>query len=265
MKDKKRYFSQGEIESISKILGDTETGLTGSDIERFLIDSQIPDIEPGITKWKRLYNAFVSYHNKKGNGNRILDFIAKALSPHRFINRIEEFNEIVDKLNKVLSFQGLEYRDDGKFHNVKSSESLTEAEKRAKKLRDRIKDRNLHPKLLKYCKAELLEENYFHAVLEASKGISEMIKLKTGFDSDGAKLFDKAFGGDNPLLIINSFITESERSEQKGFVNLLKGLHGMFRNPTAHNLKIEWSMKEEDALDFFSIVSYSYRRIEKST
>ena len=54
----------------------------------------------------------------------------------------------------------------------------------------------------------------------------------------------------NNLIKINNFISETEKSEQKGFVNLSKGLFGTFRNPTAHAPKIEWNMSEEDVLLF---------------
>ena len=39
------------------------------------------------------------------------------------------------------------------------------------------------------------------------------------------------------MLAINSLQSDSERSEQKGFANLVRGTIGMFRNPTAHELK----------------------------
>ena len=127
-----------------------------------------------------------------------------------------------------------------------------------------VQERNLHPNILKYCSTELLKDNYFHAVLEASKGVAELIREKTGLKDDGADLIDAALGGDNPLIKINSLLSSTEKSEQKGFVNLLKGLFGTFRNPTAHAPKIDWDMSEQDALDLFHIVSYAYRRIDNS-
>jgi hypothetical protein len=74
-------------------------------------------------------------------------------------------------VNTVLAFHGLEFKDDGKFHTIKSVSTLTEAEKRAKKLKTSIFDRNLHEDLLRFCRAELLQDNYFHAVLEATKSV----------------------------------------------------------------------------------------------
>ena len=100
------------------------------------------------------------------------------------------------------------------------------------------------------------------AVLEATKGIADKIREKTGLNADGAELIDQAFGGQYPLLRINEYKTDTHRSEQRGFVNLLKGLFGTSRNPTAHAPRIAWNMEEQDALDLFTLASYVLRRIE---
>ena len=59
------------LEGISKILGDTANGLTGTEIGKFLQEVNIPDIDQANTKWKRLYNAFVTFQNKKQLSNNI--------------------------------------------------------------------------------------------------------------------------------------------------------------------------------------------------
>ena len=82
--------------------------------------------------------------------------------------------------------------------------------------------------------------------------------------SDGVPLIDEALGGPNPLLHVDDYVTETDRGEHRGFVNLAKGLFGTFRNPTAHAPKLEWPLSEEDALDLFSLASYVHRRIDKA-
>ena len=67
-----------------------------------------------------------------------------------------------------------------------------------------------------------------------------------------------------PHLALNSLQSESEKSEQKGFVNILKGLFGTFRNTTAHAPKIVWKIEEQDALDILSMVSLIHRRLDNS-
>ncbi|MFJ6206788.1 TIGR02391 family protein [Bacillus pumilus] len=257
-------FNQGELETICKIIADTNVGLTGSEIGYFLEMLGYKDVDKNNTKWKRLFNALANRQNQTQSGNCILSFISKSYAPSRYVGKKDLYNESLERINTILIFHGLEFKDDGKFHRIKAAKTLTEAEKRVSKLTERINSRGLHPHLLKYCKSELLQNNYFHAVLEATKSIASMIRIKTGLQSDGAKLVDEAFGGTNPLLKITSFQTESEKSEQKGFVSLTKGLFGTFRNPTAHAAKIEWNMSENDAVDLFTLASYVLRRIENS-
>jgi len=108
----------------------------------------------------------------------------------------------------------------------------------------------------------LLQENYFHAVFEATKSVAQKIRDKTGLTGDGADIVDEALRISAPLLAINALRTETEQSEQKGFANLLKGMFGTFRNPTGHAPKISWSIKEEDALDLLSMLSYFHRRLD---
>lgn len=263
--DERRVFQQAHIERISRIAADTYTGLTGTEIGRFLAQVKIRDVSPEMTKWKRLYNAFVEAHNTKGSDNHILSFIAVALAPARFTGDTGHYYSLISEVNEVLSFLGLEFHDDGRFHKIKKASSLSEATKRANLLRDAVNNRELHPVLLEFCREELLQDNYFHAVLEASKGVAEMIRRKTGLKTDGAELVDEVFGGSDPILRINGFSTDTEMSEQRGFLNLLKGLFGTFRNPTAHAPRIEWSMSKEDALDLFSLASYAFRRIEAAS
>ena len=261
---KYKPFIAEELEVICKHLADTNYGLTGNEIAYNLKQINVEDIDFQNTKWKRLFNALARHQNENQSGEKVLSFISKALSPKLFIGKAELFKEKVRPVNTVLAFHGLEWRDDGKYHKVDAAKSLSEAESKAARLKQKLETRNVHAYILDYCKAELLTDNYFHAVLEACKSIASLIRNKTGLKTDGAPLIDDAFGGVNPKLKINSFINETEKSEQKGFINLSKGLFGTFRNPTAHAPKIEWNLTEQDALDIFSLASYIYRRIELS-
>jgi len=47
--------------------------------------------------------------------------------------------------------------------------------------------------VFEYCIAELLAENYFHSVFEATKSIAERIRELTGIEIDGATLVDTVF------------------------------------------------------------------------
>jgi uncharacterized protein (TIGR02391 family) len=130
--------------------------------------------------------------------------------------------------------------------------TISQAEQRASQLRANLQKRGVHLDILKACRAELNQKNYFHVVLETTKSIGQKLRDKTGLHADGAPLADAApaLGQTGmPFLAFNTLQTESEISEQNGLLNLIKGLFGTFRNPAAHAPKISWNMTEVDAMD----------------
>jgi uncharacterized protein (TIGR02391 family) len=184
------------------------------------------------------------------------------MQPARFLGKAEQFNRLRSDLNQALAFCGLHLREDAKFAKVSEAKTLSEAQARASRLRNALLQRNVHPDVLAFCRAELLQENYCHAVFEATKSVAEKIRTRTGLTSDGADLVDKAFGLSSPVLAINTLRTETEQSEHKGFANLLRGMFGTFRNITGHAPRVTWPISEADALDLLSLVSYLHRRLD---
>lgn len=256
----------GVIESISKLLGNTEHGLKGSEIGKLLSEARIDDIEPTITKLKRLNAALINKQNLDGSANNLLSFIQNVMNPARHYNNNDWFNNTRYELNKVLSFAGYQLDEDGKISSTTKSFTISQAAERASKLREHLLIRKVHPDILLYCREELLVDNYFHSVFEATKSVADKIRQKTGLNSDGAPLVDEAFSfkDEIPHLALNALQTESEKSEQKGFMNLLKGIFGTFRNTTAHAPKITWPIEEQDALDILSMISLIHRRLDKA-
>lgn len=250
------------LEGLSKTLGETNKGLTGPEIAKFLQEVGIRDTDSGITKWKRLYNAFANYQNEKQHSNNILAFITKSMNPARFVGRNEQFEDLRFELNKILSFIGLKLSERGKFSLTEISTTITEAEQKANRFKSKLQQRNVHDSIYEFCKAELLAENYFHSVFEATKSIAEIIRQRTGLTQDGSELIDIAFSIRSPLVTINDLSTETKQSEHKGFANLIKGVFGMFRNTTAHAPRVVWEIKEEDALDIMSTISLIHRKLE---
>lgn len=261
---KKKYppFAQQQLEQISRIIGDTNTGLTGFEIGHALKSCNIDDVDSTNTKWKRLYNALAEFQNKHQVGNHVIIFIHHVMNPASYINKPKLFTDRTCALNKVLAFYGMEIRKDGKLHHVRKAENLDDAIRRATQLKTTLEQRNIHPKVLEHCRAEILQDNYFHAVLEAMKSITARIRKLSGLDGDGAELVDAAFGGGSPRQTINQFDTKSLQGEQRGFVSLLKGLYGMVRNPVAHEPKIEWKMSEQDAVDILTTISFVQRKLD---
>lgn len=255
-------FSQSQVEAIADALGHTTVGLTGSEIEHLLAICKMDDIHPGATKRIRLHNAFATDQNTRKNRTRILGFIRHAMKPERHLKDPSRYEALRARLNQALLFAGLVVRETGELEAVDRADTLSEAQRRAAELRNGLLSRGVHPDVLKFCREELLSEDHFHAVQEAVKGVLDKLRTRTGLIDDGSSLIDRALSGDLPMLAINALRDESQRSEQRGFANLLRGIVGMFRNPTAHAPRIHWSMSREDAEDLLSIVSLAHRRID---
>jgi uncharacterized protein (TIGR02391 family) len=255
-------FNAEHLQAACKVLGHTSLGLTGPEIGYVLQDMKVVDVTPNMTKWKRLFNALVGAQNTHQVGNHLIMFINRAMNPVSYARNQQAFEWRRDELNVVLAFSGFYIREDGKVVRSAQESTLTGACARAGRMRAALEHRNVHPEVLKYCRSEFIQENYFHAVLEAVKGVAERIRALSGLVSDGAELINEAFGIKAPILAINALVTDSEKSEHKGFAQLLIGLFGMVRNPTAHAPKIIWPMPEQDALDILTLVSLVHRKLD---
>jgi uncharacterized protein (TIGR02391 family) len=96
------------------------------------------------------------------------------------------------------------------------------------------------------------------------KGLAQRLRDLSGLGTDGAELVNEALSTKAPIIVFNLLQTETERSEQKGIANLMVGLFGAVRNPTAHAPKIIWPMPEQDAIDVFALISYLHRKLDNA-
>jgi len=113
------------VENICRVIADTETGLTGTEIGRILAESLIEDTDPTLTKWKRLFNAFAHYQNKHHCSNNILTFLSKAMQPVRYVDDSELFKHRLIELNKRLCFAGLELTENARYRKIPKSSTIT--------------------------------------------------------------------------------------------------------------------------------------------
>ena len=260
-------FDSATLEAIAKVVADTDRGLTGTQIGHTLRQCNIPDVEPTATKWRRLFNALAMFQNEHEVGNHVVTFIMEALSPAAFTNEPERFEERRLALNAVLSFHGMELGNDGKVRRTSKATNLDDALARSNRLKEELRRRHVHAEVIRFCDAEIIANNYFHAVFEAMKSITSRVRQLSGLTTDGVALVDAAFGfgqSGMPAVAINALQTETETGEQRGFASLLKGLYGTIRNPLGHEAKIEWEMSEQDALDILTTVSLIHRKLDRA-
>jgi tagatose-1,6-bisphosphate aldolase len=108
-----KSFDLTTLESISKILGDTCSGLTGSEISKFLTEWDISEPGTNSTKWKRLFDSILLKQKNDPCANKIVSFITHVMRPSRHFDNEQWFENKREKLNKVLSFEGLELNQAG--------------------------------------------------------------------------------------------------------------------------------------------------------
>lgn len=187
------------------------------------------------------------------------------MAPVRFTSQAD-FDATRALLNERLLLSGFRVLEDGKVARARAAVTLDEAQRRADDLRAELSRRDVHPDVLHFCRAELLQQNYFHAVLEASKSVADKLRGLTRTTGDGSPLVDATCSlGSGPRIALNSLATEWERSEQTGIATLLKGLFSTFRNPAAHAPKVAWATSRKDALDMLTLASMLHRRLDEAT
>lgn len=254
-------FTDSHVDQLARVL---EAAATHNGLTSLFRECGIQE-QGGNPKWERIKLALLIRQTQDRCGNNVAAFIQAAMNPVRFVNDDKaRFDDLLNRLNTVLAFAGLFLRTDGKLEPVQAARTIGEAKERAGRLRTLLQQRQVHADVLAFCKAELLQDNYFHAVFEATKSVADKIRCKSGLTSDGSELVDAAFSIKAPLIAINSLRTETEESEHKGFANLLRGVFGTFRNVTGHAPKIHWRIEEQDALDLLTMVSYLHRRLDNA-
>jgi uncharacterized protein (TIGR02391 family) len=97
--------------------------------------------------------------------------------------------------------------------------------------------------------------NYSAAVLDGVHYLGELIRNKSGLDSDGNTLIGSALGGSNPIIKVNSLHTESERDEQRGVEQLLRGIYTAIRNPRSHEKRADTAETADVVIAFIGWVA----------
>lgn len=255
-------FSASAVEMVCRLLA---SACTGGQIPNLVAPLKVDAGADGDTKWRRLFNAVAEAQNRQQDGRPLIRLVCEVMNPVRF-DSPEEFDRHRAVVNERLLLSGYEVRDDGKVRRVTPATTLSQARARADDLREELARRGVHPDVLRFCRAELVQENYFHAVLEAAKSVADKLRDRAGVSGDGSALVDAACGlAGGPRLAFNGLVTEWDRSEHVGIATLLKGMFSTFRNPAAHAPRIAWATSRAEAMDMLTLASMLHRRIDAGT
>ena len=138
-----------DLESICNILGDTDTGLTGTQIGTFLSQSHITDVALTSAKRYRLFDALRAKQNEDNCSNNVLHFIQVVMEPQRYIQTPELFSNRRRDLNHALAFAGYEICEDGKLRRLASAattlKDVIDMQESVQNVSSVFKNRNFKP------------------------------------------------------------------------------------------------------------------------
>jgi uncharacterized protein (TIGR02391 family) len=103
--------------------------------------------------------------------------------------------------------------------------------------------------------------NFSGAVIDTIHFIGQMIRDKSGLESDGVPLVGAAFGGKTPILKVSSLQTETDLNIQQGIEQLLRGMYQALRNPRSHG-KVTDTQEDADAIILF--LNYIVKQVDQS-
>src|SRR3569833_2085661 len=120
----------------------------------------------------------------------------------------------------------------------------------------------LHVDVAKNAMPHFVNGHFREAILNSVIAVFDLIRSRTSLSEDGDRLIGKVFSLDSPYLIFSELDTESGQNEQKGFVQILKGLYQGVRNPNSHTLNHDFD--EREAAQHLVMASLLAQRIENA-
>ena len=121
----------------------------------------------------------------------------------------------------------------------------------------------LHSEIIEHALPKFQDGHYRNAVLDSVIAVFDLIRKRTGLLEDGDELIGKAFSLNRPYLVLSEIETDSGKNDQKGFMQIFKGVYQGVRNPKAHSLTNDLSQTQ--AAQYLVFSSLLARRIEEAT
>lgn len=122
-------------------------------------------------------------------------------------------------------------------------------------------ENELDPTLWEFIKRSYETNNYTGAILDSIYFISDIIRERSGLESDGVQLIGDALGGKDPLLKVNKLQSDSDWNIQRGSEQIFRGIIQAIRNPRSHK---KYSDTKETADAIIIFIDYLFRIIQES-
>jgi uncharacterized protein (TIGR02391 family) len=251
-------FSLSALERIAIIIG---SRYTGTEITEFFRKAGFPSIRhDGTTKWRFVYAALQELQAQPQGQYKVAKIVEQLSDPQEYFGQSDYHQQIIEQLNEVLAFYSLEVNKQTGKILVKTSVKPGLRSQRSK-AEEMFDSRNLHSEVHKHGRLLFIEGRHFHSVFECCKAFDKYVREKSKINKSGTELMGAALSLKGTLKI-NSQRTESERNEQQGVMHLCMGLMRAIRNPESHEPALDWHIKEEDALNILSLISFLWNKVD---
>lgn len=117
---------------------------------------------------------------------------------------------------------------------------------------------HISPALWTAVRSTYESRNFTGAILDAIYVVTEVLREKADSHADGVALVSQALSGANPVVKVAPLRTESDRNEQRGLEQMLRGIYQGIRNPRSHGKRAD---SEEDANAIILFLDYILRRL----
>jgi uncharacterized protein (TIGR02391 family) len=248
-----------------------DNALLDAEIHALLIEANIDDVNPGINRRKRLFNALVAKQEQDQSAENVVKFI-NTVTRHMKSSRSKPYFEVFrDELNSALAFWGFMVDEKGDMSAVdvnKVTQKAMDITERVKTFRYIMTRRNLHPDVLSACNRDFLtEENYYPVVRKGVRIMADKLTMKAGLPSVGPEIADQAFSmawQGWPILAMNDLKTPEEVTQQYAIMHLMRGVLLMFYDERTRQERPGWLMSQQEALELLGIVSFCCTKIDAS-
>jgi uncharacterized protein (TIGR02391 family) len=120
---------------------------------------------------------------------------------------------------------------------------------------------DLHPEIARAASKLYQDGHYATAVEQAVKALNGLVRVRSGLDTDGMSLMERAFSPSNPIIKFNDLSDLSDKDEQKGYMMMFCGAVAGLRNPRAHAFIQD---DPERAMEFIAFVSLLAKLLDEA-
>lgn len=121
----------------------------------------------------------------------------------------------------------------------------------------------LQPLIIEKCLDLYVGGHLREAVLNSVIAVFDLIRARTKSKEDGDRLIGSVMSLADPKLILSEVDSESGQNDQKGFMQIFKGVYQGIRNPKSHSL--DHDLDEIKAGQYLVFSSLLARRVEQAT